>query len=135
MIKQALLALSLLLPASGALAQNVSTSTQTKSTTALSANLTQTGPIGAFGFEVTADSTLYAGLWYILIFNTSTDPSDGAVTPTKCYVGLANSPTIAGGFTASSAFNSGITIAVSTTGCFTKTESTHAFISLDYKAP
>ena len=89
-----------------------------------------------FSFEVVLDSTAANAGAYVLIFNSTTDPADGAVTPLKCYYIPANTTganTIGGTFAAGGvAFSTGITIALSSTGCFTKTETTHAlFISGD----
>lgn len=84
-------------------------------------------------FEVSADSTLSAAAWWIMIYDAIAAPSDGAVTPKKCYALPSGSTGFTGAFNVPVTFSTGITIGVSTTGCFTKTASTHAFISGDYR--
>lgn len=101
-------------------------------TSALAANQIVKGSAGnLYSFEVTADSTLSGAAWWIMIYNATSAPGDGAVTPLKCY-GMASGVTSYGAaWPVPVAFSTGITIGVSTTGCFTKTASTHAFISGD----
>lgn len=78
-------------------------------------------------FTVTADSTLDASVWYLMVFNATSLPADGAVTPLKCYQIPAGTAQFGGTFDAGGAtFSTGVTFGVSTTGCFTKTASTHA---------
>ncbi len=80
--------------------------------------------------------TLYGGVvttgavgGYVMIFNATTPPADGAVTPLKCYVAPASQSTSfsadpgAGGWT----FGTGIVFVFSSTGCFTKTASATAY--------
>jgi hypothetical protein len=66
-------------------------------------------------------------------FDATALPSNGAVTPAKCYTVPAATASLSGAFPTPAAFATGITIGVSTTGCFTLTASVHAFISGDYK--
>lgn len=102
------------------------------STAALAANLVVKAAAGnLYSFEVSADSTLSAAAWWIMIYNSATAPADGAVTPAKCYAMPLGATGATFGFAVPIAFSTGITIGVSTTGCFTKTASTHAFISGD----
>lgn len=105
------------------------------STTALAANkVVKAGAGNLFAFNVGADSTLSAAAWWIMIYDATVAPSDGAVTPAKCYPMSAGTTGFAASFTSAPlALATGITIGVSTTGCFTKTASTHAFISGDAK--
>lgn len=107
----------------------------TTSSTALAANLViNAAASGLYSFTVSADSTLYAATWYIMIYNATSAPVDGAVTPLKCYEMPTNTYTYTAAFPNPVPFSTGIVIGVSTTGCFTKTASTHAaFISGDYK--
>lgn len=64
---------------------------------------------------------------YILVFNSITVPADGAVTPQMCRVVNAGSTEI--DHTAiPDRFATGISVAFSTTGCFTKTASATAMI-------
>lgn len=87
-----------------------------------------------YSFEVEADSTLDAAQWYVMIFNATSLPADGTVTPAKCYA-VASGQAQTGGQFASGGltFSTGITIGVSSTGCYSKTASTHAFIGGDYQ--
>jgi hypothetical protein len=105
------------------------------STAALAANLiVNASPGNLYSFQVAADSTLSAAGWWVMIYNAASAPADGAVTPAKCYAVPAGTTTVSASFIdAGAAFTTGIVIGVSTTGCFTKTASTHAFISGDTK--
>lgn len=105
------------------------------STSALATNLViKSSPGSLLSFQVAADSTLSSAAWYVLIYNLSTAPSDGAVTPAKCFPVSAGTTTIGGSYpNGGIRFATGIVIQVSTTGCFTQTSSTHAFISGDYQ--
>lgn len=82
-----------------------------------------------FGLNVVTGAT--AG--YVLIFNTTTIPADGAVTPVKCYAIATNTSLDLNLRAAPLYLSSGITVVFSTTGCFTKTASATAFISGDAK--
>lgn len=84
-------------------------------------------------FNVSADSTLSGAAWWIMIYNATSAPADGAITPAKCYAMSSGTTSFQSAFTLPVAFSTGITIGVSTTGCFTKTASTHAFISGDFQ--
>jgi hypothetical protein len=65
---------------------------------------------------------------FLLIFNTTTAPADGAVTPIHCVQAPANT-TVGVSFSGMppESFSTGISAAFSTTGCFTKTVSATAF--------
>lgn len=67
---------------------------------------------------------------FMMVFNATTAPADGAVTPNQCIVAPANSTT---GLTFNSGppsvFSTGITAVFSSTGCFTKTASATAFFN------
>lgn len=110
-----------------------STSGLTPTTTsALAANLVVKASGGnLYSFEVAADSTLSATAWWIMIYNATSAPGDGAVTPLKCYAMPLGATSFAAAFPTPLALSTGGVIGVSTTGCFTKTASTHAFISGD----
>jgi hypothetical protein len=103
------------------------------SSTALEANHVITAFAGSlYSFEVQADATLSAAAWWIMIYNATSAPADGTVTPIKCYQVPAGNPGANYAFPNPIAFSTGIVIGVSTTGCFTKTASAHAFISGDF---
>lgn len=82
-------------------------------------------------FNVSADSTLSGAAWWVMIYNATSAPADGAVTPAKCYAASSGTTSLNGAFPSPATFTTGVVIGVSTTGCFTKTASTHAFISGD----
>lgn len=75
-------------------------------------------------------ATVGASAGYLMVFNATSAPADGAVTPLVCVPVAANQVTsfsFPGGVPAR--FGTGITAVFSTTGCFTKTISATAFIS------
>ena len=84
-------------------------------------------------FEVSQDGTLSAAPWTILIFDATTAPVDGAVTPAKCYTVPTGTTSFTAAFNIPPIFLNGIVIAVSTNvSCFTQTSPVaHAFISGD----
>lgn len=85
-------------------------------------------------FEVSADSTLSGAAWWLLVYDATAQPGDGAITPAKCYAYPSGTTSAGGTFTESGVtFATGIVLAVSTTGCFTATSSTHAFIAADIR--
>lgn len=76
-----------------------------------------------YGFSVTSGAS--AG--YVLVYNATSAPADGAVTPVACYALAANS-TIGVAYTPLPLnMTTGITAVFSTTGCFTQTTSATAF--------
>lgn len=106
----------------------------TTSSSALAANTVINSAASAlYSFNVSADSTLSGAAWWIMIYNATSAPADGAVTPVKCYAMPLGTTSYSAAFPSPVPFSTGIVIGVSTTGCFTKTASTHAFISGDYK--
>lgn len=87
-----------------------------------------------YSFEVSADATLSGAIWYVMIFDATSLPADGSVTPAKCYQQPAGTTQMGGTLGAGGvALTTGIVIGVSSTGCFSKTASTHAYISGDFK--
>jgi hypothetical protein len=105
----------------------------TASTAALAANLVAKATPGSlYSFEVSADSTLSGAAWWLMLYNATTAPADGAVTPFKCYAFPSGTTSFAAAFPTPAVFSAGITMGVSTTGCFSKTASTHAFLSADF---
>lgn len=106
----------------------------TTSSVALAANTVVNATAASlYSFNISADSTLSGAAWWIMIYNATSAPADGAVTPLKCYAMSSGTTSYSGAFPNPVPFSTGIVIGVSTTGCFTKTASTHAFISGDYK--
>lgn len=85
-----------------------------------------------YDFNVSADATLAASQWEVLIFNSATVPASGSVTPIKCYIVPAGTTSVSGAFPTPLYLGTGISMAVSTAAtCFTKTDSAHGFISAD----
>jgi hypothetical protein len=104
------------------------------SSSALAANTVIKASAGnLYSFQVSADSTLSAAAWWVMVYDATAAPVDGAVTPKKCYAMPSGATALSAAFPNATAFATGIVIGVSTTGCFTKTASTHAFISGDAK--
>lgn len=99
---------------------------------ALAANqVVSATPANLYSFEVSADATLSGAAWWILIYDAVAAPADGAVTPVKCYALALGATNFKETFLYPIQFVTGIVIGVSTTGCFNKTASVHAFISGD----
>lgn len=65
---------------------------------------------------------------YLMLFNATTVPADGAVTPVMCRVVAANSTLTVSSGVIPQRYTTGISAAFSTTGCFTKTASATAYI-------
>jgi hypothetical protein len=106
----------------------------TSATPALASNLAVKASAGnLYSFDIAADSTLSGAAWWLMIFNLTSAPADGAVTPAKCYSFPLGTTNYAAAFPVPVNFSTGIVLVVSTTGCFTKTASAHAFLSGDYK--
>jgi hypothetical protein len=89
------------------------------------------GPHNLYSLEVSADPTLAASAWWVLLFNATSLPANGAITPFKCYAMPAATTVFSAAFPSPVTLSTGTTIGVSTTGCFTQTASIHAFISGD----
>lgn len=102
------------------------------STSVLAANLVVKNTAGALSsLEVSADSTLSGAAWWVMVYDATAAPADGTVTPKKCFAQASGATSAAYTFPTPISFAAGIVIGVSTTGCFSKTASTHAFISGD----
>jgi hypothetical protein len=102
--------------------------------TSLEANhIIKAGAGNLYSFNVSADATLSGAAWWLMIYNATSAPGDGAVTPAKCYAFPSGTTSYSAAFNIPINFSTGITMGVSTTGCFTKTASAHAFISGDAK--
>lgn len=65
---------------------------------------------------------------YVMVFNSTTVPADGAVTPVICRQMATNSTLTISNSVLPARFATGISVAFSSTGCFTKTASATAFI-------
>lgn len=84
-------------------------------------------------FEVAADSTLSAAAWWFLIYDAAADPGNGTVTPAKCFAVPSGTAQIGGTYASGGVtFTNGIVGVVSTTGCGTETQSSHAYIAMDW---
>lgn len=68
-----------------------------------------------------------ASAGYVMLFNATAAPADGAVTPVDCVVVAANA-TVGSGTIIPERYSTGIVVVFSTTGCFTKTASATAYI-------
>lgn len=84
-----------------------------------------------------AACTLYSGqittggtAGFLLIFDATSAPSDGAVTPKKCVTVAANTSVGMAAVTPLS-FTTGAVVVFSSTGCFTKTASATAYFSFE----
>lgn len=83
------------------------------------------GPCELKGFEVKPDTN---GDGYVLVYDLTAAPTDGAVTPKKCYKSAADK-NFAVDFGPGLPMMVGAVVVFSSTGCFTQTLSVHAFIS------
>lgn len=114
-----------LAPTSAATAGNVPTATA-----AVASNLVVKGtPGNLYSWVVTSGAS--AG--YVMIFNATTLPADGAVTPADCRVIAANSTIGSGNYDIPERYSAGIVIGFSTTGCFSKTASATAYIRATFQ--
>lgn len=94
------------------------------SAAAESSHVLKASPGNLYSVSVTIGGT--AG--YLLMFDATSAPVDGAVTPTQCVI-VPASATVAISFDPAppEVYATGITAVFSTTGCFTKTASATAF--------
>lgn len=100
----------------------------TVASTAVSGGLViKASPGNLYGFNVVSGAS--AG--FVLIFNSTTVPADGAVTPSRCIPLAANTGIDVNLRGQPTHFSTGIAIVFSTTGCFSKTASATAFIAGD----
>ena len=72
---------------------------------------------------------------YIMVFNATSAPGDGAVTPVKCWGPMAAAGPFAFGWGPGPVLtmSTGITVVSSSTGCFTKTATNANFIAVEYQ--
>lgn len=104
-------------------------STNTASTSVTAGQVFKSASGNLYGINVVSGAT--AG--YVMVFNATSIPADGTVTPARCYVLAANSSFDLAFKPTPIFFGTGIVVVFSTTGCFTKTASATAFIAADYK--
>lgn len=101
------------------------------STSAESSLVVKTGPGQLQDFTLNIGGT--AG--YVMVFDATAAPSDGSVTPRFCVPVQSNSTN--GGVSVTwinpIAFQTGIVVTFSTTGCLSKTAANAAFISAEFK--
>lgn len=123
------------LSASSANIGNINAATYGSSTTLVSNKVLKGSAGTLYSLDVVADATLYASTWYVLVFDATALPSNGAVTPAKCYPVPAGVPSFTAGWPAGGVtMTAGITIGVSSTGCRTLTASIHGdLISGDFQ--
>lgn len=128
--------LTLALAPVSALAQSSSLNppASVQATSAAASNLIVSGPHLLLGFHVTPT---VAG--YVMIFDATSAPADGTVSPLGCFgvpapasAGLSSTLSMANTPLATTAQN-GIAVVFSTTGCFTLTKSSTAYISVLYQ--
>jgi len=86
-----------------------------------------------YGVQATVQASTVA--FWVLVFNATAAPVDGAVTPSKCFYVPANSTGTLSFPVFGPYFSAGITFSASSTGCFTKTAVTanFPFLSGDYR--
>lgn len=95
-------------------------------TTAAASSLTLKVGSGLFyQFQITTAATP----GYVMVFDSATAPSDGAVQPAACWVVGANSSLSMSNTPLPTRFTNGLVLVFSSTGCFTLTKSATAFIS------
>lgn len=107
--------------------------TQVSSSALVANQIVSASPANLLSFNVSADATLSAAAWWVMIYNAASIPADGIVTPAKCFAMPSGATSSSFSFHNPVAFSTGIVVGVSTTGCFTKTSSSHAFISADFR--
>jgi hypothetical protein len=94
-------------------------------TTAVASSLVLKASAGnLYDWRVTSGAS--AG--YVLIYNATAAPADGAVQPFDCIALAANTTIGSGSHVVPERYTTGVVIAFSTTGCFTQTLSATAFI-------
>lgn len=101
--------------------------TSAQTTVAAGSLIAKASAGNCYGFNVVAGAS--AG--YFMLFNSTTVPADGTVTPLKCYAVAANA-SLGVHWDVPRRFGTGIVGVFSTTGPFTKTISATAFIGIDY---
>lgn len=110
------------LPISGTItATSTPTTVAPAQSTALESNHVLKSSAGTL-YSVVVNVGSTAG--YLMLFNATSAPADGAVTPYSCYGPLTTSSPTSFDFTGAPAtFTTGMTVVFSTTGCLNKTAS------------
>ncbi len=97
------------------------------STTTESGHVLKASQGTLFGLSVTSSAS-----GYVLVYNSATVPTNGAVTPVACYYLSSGPGTLGIAFTPFPLYMStGISVAFSSTGCFTQTLSSTAFFDAE----
>lgn len=99
------------------------------STAVESGRVVKAGAGNLYGIAATSGAS--AG--YLMVFNATSVPADGAVTPHLCRVIAANSSITVDYGPIATRYSVGISAAFSTTGCFTKTASATAMFEVRYQ--
>lgn len=106
---------------------------------AQSVSKTRAAPAVAGGFVLRAGTTNLAGLnvvtgasaGYVMLFDATAIPADGAVAPLRCMPIAANTGVDLNFRGSPLRFDNGLVIVFSTTGCYTKTASATAYLAGD----
>ena len=85
--------------------------------------------VSFYGAQVTPTT----GLGYLMLFNATTRPADGAVAPLKCWYLPTTNLTFTISYTNPLSLSAGAYLAFSSTGCATLTTLPTAIISGDYQ--
>lgn len=94
-------------------------------TSAVASSVSKGAPSNVYSWHGVAGAS--AG--FFQVFNATSAPADGAVTPLECYPVAANGGVVVSNGPIAVNFSTGFTLVFSTTGCFTKTASATAFMS------
>lgn len=101
----------------------------TSTTVVASSLVAKASPGNLHGIVVTADSTLSAAAWWVMVFNATSLPSNGTVTPAFVWAVPQGALSLTVGFDIPAYLGTGAVIGVSTTGPYSLTASAHAAIS------
>jgi hypothetical protein len=113
------------LGATGALAAPIGNQVASAQTAAAASSLVLNASGGILN-SLQANNSSTAG--YLLVFDASSAPADGTVTPKFCYEMAANT-TLQESWQYGVPFVNGVTLVYSSTGCFSKTASATAFMA------
>lgn len=102
----------------------------TAQTTALASNLVaKAGAGNLYGLQLGQS----AAANFVMLFDATSAPGDGSVTPKKCIPLLLTDTRFTINFPTPIYFATGITVVLSSAGCYTKTATNAAFIGVDYQ--